>query len=555
MKNCKQCNKGFEITADDRKFYERVSPVISGKKYSIPEPTLCPDCRSQRRMIWRAELHLFKRKSDLSGKPIISLYPPETKCVVYSHDEWWADNWNPMDYGRDFDFNRPFFEQFADLLKIVPLECLSKRGNENCDFINSASWNKNCYLIAGANFCEDCYYGNFLNTCKNCVDNIFLDHCELCYECVDCKDCYSLKYSFNCHNCSDSYFLYNCRNCSNCFGSVNLIGKKYVYLNQQLSKEEYEKRISDSHLHRRSRVEEAKNFFEKHRLKYPYKFMLGEQNENVTGNGINQCRNTFDCFDVSQLEDCKYCTWFHQSKNCSDIYAWGFPANECYEDMEVGDNSYHVLFSVTTYNGTNVMYSYYSMNSQDIFGCVALRNKKYCILNKQYAKEEYEKLIPKIIEHMQKTGEWGELFSMWVSPLFYNQTVAQDYMPITKAEAQKLGAKWNDNIFLERPSEKIQIPDSINDANKNICEKILTCEKTGKAYKIIPQEFKFFKENNIPVPVYSFEARHENRLGRRNPHKLWDRNCFNCKKAIRTSYSPDRLEKVYCEACYLKEVY
>jgi len=31
---------------------------------------------------------------------------------------------------------------------------------------------------------------------------------------------------------------------------------------------------------------------------------------------------------------------------------------------------------------------------------------KYCILNKQYSKEEYEELVPKIIEHMQKTGEW-----------------------------------------------------------------------------------------------------------------------------------------------------
>ena len=32
----------------------------------------------------------------------------------------------------------------------------------------------------------------------------------------------------------------------------------------------------------------------------------------------------------------------------------------------------------------------------------SLRNKSYCILNKQYTKEEYEELVPKIIEHMMK---------------------------------------------------------------------------------------------------------------------------------------------------------
>ena len=556
MKNCKQCNTGFEINDWDRRLLDQLSVTIGNKKFDIPEPTLCPECRSQRRMVWRAELNLFKRKSDLSGKQILSMFSPEADCVVYGHDEWWSDNWEALDYGRDFDFNRPFFEQFAELVKTSPLESLSKSGNENCDYINCASWNKNCYLIAGANYNEDCYYGNFLNNCKNCVDNNFLAHSELCYECIDSKDCYNLKYAFNCHNCSDSYFLYNCRNCRNCFGSVNLMGKEYMFMNDQLTKEKYEEMVSRLQLDKRSRITEAAEFFEKHRLKYPHKYMLGEQNENVTGNGINQCRNTFECFDVSDLEDCKYCTWFHKSKNCMDIYAWGFPGSEeCYECMEAGDSSHRTMFSVTTYNALNVFYSYFSMNCQNIFGCVGLKHKKYCIFNKQYSKEDYEKLVPKIIEHMKRTGEWGEFFPMWVSPMFYNQTVAQDYMPITKEKAQKLRAKWADEPPIESPPEKVKVPDSIQDADKSICDKILTCEKTGKSYKIIPQEFKFYKENNIPVPVYCPEVRHKNRLAKRNPRMLWGRKCDKCGIDILTSYSPDKPEKVYCEYCYLKNIY
>jgi hypothetical protein len=52
-------------------------------------------------------------------------------------------------------------------------------------------------------------------------------------------------------------------------------------------------------------------------------------------------------------------------------------------------------------------------------------------LNKQYTKEEYEKLLPKIIAHMKKTGEWGEFFPISISPFNYEETPAMDYYPLT----------------------------------------------------------------------------------------------------------------------------
>ncbi len=33
QKNCKQCSEQFEITDEDLKFYDKVSPVFNGKKY------------------------------------------------------------------------------------------------------------------------------------------------------------------------------------------------------------------------------------------------------------------------------------------------------------------------------------------------------------------------------------------------------------------------------------------------------------------------------------------------------------------------------------------
>jgi hypothetical protein len=100
-----------------------------------------------------------------------------------------------------------------------------------------------------------------------------------------------------------------------------------------------------------------------------------------------------------------------------------------------------------------------------------------------------------------------------------------------------------------------EIPDSINDVEEAICDHVLACEVTGKPYKIIPQELKFYRAMGIPIPRRCPDQRHADRLTIRNPRKLWKRECDKCQKEIQTTYSPERPEKVYCEECYLKKVY
>ena len=59
------------------------------------------------------------------------------------------------------------------------------------------------------------------------------------------------------------------------------------------------------------------------------------------------------------------------------------------------------------------------------------------ILNTSYSAHEYETLCAKIIGHMQSTAEWGEFFPHELSPFGYNETVAQEYFPMTE-EAVKM---------------------------------------------------------------------------------------------------------------------
>ncbi|MDP3976377.1 MAG: hypothetical protein Q8P95_05695, partial [bacterium] len=103
MTQCIDCHQSFEIRDQDREFY---------KKFDAPDPVQCPECRLQHRLQFRNERTFYYRTSSLSGQKLISIYAPDSPHVVYSAEEWWSDTWDGMQYGRDFDFSRPFFEQF-----------------------------------------------------------------------------------------------------------------------------------------------------------------------------------------------------------------------------------------------------------------------------------------------------------------------------------------------------------------------------------------------------------------------------------------------------------
>ena len=197
--NCASCNKNFPIYKDDVLFYERMK---------VPEPKSCPDCRSQRRWGFRNQDTLYKRKCDFSGDTMISLYSQDKPYKVYKEEIWWSDKWDPMDYGRDYDFNRPFFEQFNELLLDVPRRGMHQDGtNENCEYITFGVGNKNCYMMFASFYCEDILYGTWCGMSKDCVDCRSCMNCEIMYESYSCTKCYNCIHCYTCENCQDCLFM------------------------------------------------------------------------------------------------------------------------------------------------------------------------------------------------------------------------------------------------------------------------------------------------------------------------------------------------------------
>jgi hypothetical protein len=356
---CRQCGQKFEITDEDLKFYDKVSPVIVGKKYIIPPPTLCPDCRQQRRLAFRNERMLYIRKCDMCTKTVISLYSGDKPRTIYCEHCFWSDKWDPQDFGRDFDFNRPFFEQYEELFNDVPIPSINMHGdNENSDYTNLSSNNKNCYLAFASSDNEDAYYSTYLQRSKNIADCFFIFDSELCYECIDCFNGYNLRNSQFCRNCRDSIFLFDCKNCESCIGCAALVNKKYYIFNQPSTKENYEKMMEEIRSDENTFIK-AFNEFNKIKLQVPHKYYSGMNNQDISGDHITFSKNAKNCFDCTYLEDCKYCTWFHKAKDCHDCYAWGYPAELGYENQLCGNNFYRVLFSAwSTTNISNLMYCY-----------------------------------------------------------------------------------------------------------------------------------------------------------------------------------------------------
>lgn len=156
---------------------------------------------------------------------------------------------------------------------------------------------------------------------------------------------------------------------------------------------------------------------------------------------------------------------------------------------------------------------------------------------------------------MKSTGEWGEFFPAAMSAYAYNETLAHEQIFLTKEEILKNGWKFKEKEEKPYTGPKYEIPDSIKEVGDEIIGQVLTSEKSGMPYKIIPQELKFYKENNIPIPRLTPDERHWERLEKRNKRKTYNRQCAKCQKPIITFYPPERPETVYCEQCYLKEVY
>lgn len=335
-----------------------------------------------------------------------------------------------------------------------------------------------------------------------------------------------------------------------------MIGKKYHIFNKPVSKEEFEnqrKNLQNYQLHT-AFEKQAKEFF----ITQPQRAYYFLNCENCSGDHVQNSRNAHYCFDVNDLEDCAYVFVApNKIKDCQDVqYSQG--AELVFDSMSAV-NDYQSKFILHSWDCKFAQYVDECFYSNYLFGCIGLKKKEYCILNKQYTREEYENLLPRIIEHLKKTGELGEFFPVNISPYGYNETLANHYFPLTKEQALASGYNWSDYEQplpeVEKTVTAVQIPQTIEEIPDEILNWAIKCEVTGKPFRLTAEELRFYRRQKLPIPHKHPDQRYKERMSAQSRRFLYDRKCQKCGISMNTTYEPECPEIMYCEKCYLESVY
>lgn len=543
----KYCMGDFEITPDDFVFYE---------KLKVLAPTFCAECRNQRRMLFRNFKTLYNRASSKSGKVLISMYNENVPFPVWEAKEWWQDDWDALSYGQDIDFSQPFFPQIKKLFNSVPRMALMNTKSVGCEYSNMTINSKNCHLVFGCVEDENCDYGHIIWNSKDSIDNLYLFKSEFCYESIDCLSSNGLLYSQECESCSDSIGLYNCKSCTNCIGCVGLRQKSYHIFNEQVSKEEYDLFKKKYPLSSKSSILFILQKVEELKKKIPEPSISGFRNVAISGNHIYNAHNIFNSFDIKSGENSKY---GYTVKEFIDSYDVNFTTkveSSCEILNCMGSN---IFFSHLVIDSSFVTYSDTCYGSSNLFGCAGLRQKSYCILNKQYSKEEYLELVPKVIELMKKYGEFGQFFPKELSSFSYNESIANEYMPLSKEEAVTMGFMWSDTLpktINQGTKTFSEIPQDPKSYDSSLLMEIFTCTICERNFKLIDREVIFYKRFGLSIPEHCFNCRHEKRMNKRYPRRLHGDKCDFCQASIEISVPSSIRENriIYCEDCYKREV-
>ena len=159
-----------------------------------------------------------------------------------------------------------------------------------------------------------------------------------------------------------------------------------------------------------------------------------------------------------------------------------------------------------------IFYSYHMESCSFCLGCIGLKNKSYCILNKQYTKEERYAKVDEVFGVMETDGTLGEFFPTSMNPYYFNDTAA--YLmdsSFTKEEVVAKGylrrdepikvdiPEWAQTISTQELGDFEKLDDWVRTIDESICKKVIL-DHEWNAYRIIPMELEFLRKHGLPLP-------------------------------------------------------
>lgn len=498
-----------------------------------------------------------------TGKPIICPVHPATGIKVLPDKEWFAKDFSEVNL--NVDLNRSFFDQLIELRKKVP----SSAGRNYKEAENSIAvvslGDVNSYFVVLSKSKNTLFSVSALDT-ESSAEVYNSSGVTNSYNIVHSERIFNGQYIRESRDCMSSAFLFDCRNCENCFGATNKRNAKYVWFNEQLSQSEWEKRRAQVDLGSRSQITTLLNTFNELVQKAVWPENFNENCENSTGEYLTKATN---CESV-----------YYADGGARDEYHTSWSLGNCERNAFASSmsNSQNNYFSCDVVECNKTRYSYMLMRCQnveystecydceDCFGCVGLRRKKFCILNKQYSEEDYGKKLDELKCAMLDRKEYGEFLPAKMSPAYFPEGGSVRYY---LADPKKLAEQLNAHTFkadaegalgesLANASDVIDstnLPDSIDELDASWVGKPVYDESYKRRFSFFAPELALYKQLRVAPPVSHHVKRVLDLTHLSNTGVFEKQDCETCQKEVTTSKNPTYPDRrIFCKACYTKHI-
>ncbi|MBI4600130.1 hypothetical protein HY732_04410 [Candidatus Uhrbacteria bacterium] len=541
---CPISELSFEITDTERELYGM---------FDLPVSDMHPFLRFVMRFAHGNNWSLYWTTEMRTGKKILTCYDPKEFPKIVEHGYWMSNEFDAREYGRAFDFSRPFFEQYFEMVAEIPRPNVTILNCENVEYANHVFWSKNCYLCFICFHCENVLYSF---RARKCRESMYLFNCresELCFQCANCINCFDVHYAEFCSDCRGCRFLSNCIDCSECYQCTNLKHKQYCIQNVQYTKDEYGARMSAIDLSSFAVFQKEWSAWQSFLATQPIQAERNINCEDCTGTLLTNCRSCRNCSNLSNAENSVNSYGNNQSETC-DASAEGSQQGV----MAVGFlDSQRVAFTMIAEHCYDILYSQHMFQSHDCFGCFGLKKASWCILNKEYEPAEYEDMKKGIVSHMKKTGEWGKYFPPRYSPFAWDDTNAaavlissfDDYEDV----AARLGLRSAPRTDAMERSDAVSaqaLPDRPDDFSENDIHTVWVCSTSGRPYKITKQELALYRRFRAPLPRAHWRTVFEHFYPQMYPMPH-EAVCGACGKHIYSYIRPEKTTRILlCDACF-----
>src|SRR3989339_541125 len=524
------------------------------RSFNVPPLDIAPNTVWKWLAYFDTGYQFWWNKHAETGKPVLSFHHPASGIRVLPDEEWHARDFSTMTY--PYDPSRSFFEQMREFELQVPFLASYHFVPPERSISLVSLGDKDSYFVLSCSSIDSFYsVGAFQSESSSLVflgDYIVKSHTIVHSE-----------YVRESHDCMDSAFLFDCRNCKNCFGATNKRNRQYIFFNEQLTKEEYEKRVGAIDLGSRKILNEWTSKFEaflREQTIWPENF--SQNFSNSTGDYLNGATDCQECFYTSEGASGDFRCVFSMGNNHENAYTYApMNASRTYQCL-VSPKATGSKFCFRCPGSEQCEYSIQCSDCRFCFGCIGLKRKSYCLFNKQYSEEEYWPMVDRVKSRMLDDGEYGYFFPVTFSGTYVPESGAVVWCGATEEELKQIGgnvfdpnddgATMKTDFDPSSMKSAAEVPDSIDELTDDWIDVPIYDPQAKRSFRILKPEAEHYRALRIPPPNRHFIPRLLESATSGQLAALERHTCAQCQKQILVSKCnryPDR--KIYCTACYL----